>query len=66
MASLEGWNFTIKLCPHVIRSEKWLVTGESQNDWRVRGAPGGRALPLFLKCGGDQRGVVAAEAERII
>jgi hypothetical protein len=43
MASLEGWNFTIKLCPRDVRSELGKVSrvnsdwrmGNSQSDWRT-------------------------------
>ena len=56
MASLEGWNFTIKLCPRVVRSELrkrsqvngdlWLVN--SQNDCRML------RHPLRLRSGQGQ------------
>jgi hypothetical protein len=82
MASLEGWNFTIKLCPRpFVSSKQWLVIG----DWstvkaigarygapaglareRFRVAPSSHCAWLFFKCGGDQSGVVAAETEGII
>ena len=63
MASLEGWNFTIKLCPREIKVARQPANANSffEESAMIR-----RVETLFLERGRDKRGVVAAKAERVI
>src|SRR6266566_8200577 len=66
MASLEGWNFTIKLCPRGIKLPR-CATNANSHFSKVGGnrPPTRNTGFLFLECGRDQRGVVAAKTERV-
>src|SRR6476620_9735592 len=66
MASLEGWNFTIKLCPHrtvnsTVPSDECLVNAIAPAQSQVT-----PRRVLTLKRARDQGGVMAAKAKGII
>ena len=63
MASLEGWNFTIKLCPRGIKLPR--DCGDA-NSFFEESAVVLSAGTLFLERGRDEGGVVAAKAEGIV
>src|SRR5438045_9688843 len=65
MASLEGWNFTIKLCPRPGELSWRAITQIPTHFFEVL-AMVRRAGILFFECGRDKCCIVAAETKRIV